>query len=279
MHGDRPSPQVKRFTLVACILGSSVALLDATVVNVALPAIERDVGGSLTTQQWVVNAYALMLGALILVGGSLGDLLGERRVFAVGVGGFGVASLACAIAPTAGTLIAARALQGVAGALLTPAALAVIVATFAPDERGMAIGTWTAWSGIATVAGPLAGGVLVSVAGWRWIFLVNLPLVAVTLMLISRFVVAGGQSGDRRLDVPGAALAALGLGGPVFALIEQPRLGWSSPGVLVPLLGGVLMLVAFVWRERAARDPMLPLALFRRHNFAVGNLVTLAMWS
>jgi EmrB/QacA subfamily drug resistance transporter len=275
---SQSSARVKRFTLAACILGSSVAMLDATIVNVALPAIGRDLGGGLTVQQWVVNAYALMLGALILVGGSLGDVFGEKRIFTLGVGGFGAASLLCAVAPSGVTLIIARAVQGTMGALLTPAALAVIIATFADDERGAAIGTWTAWGGIAGIAGPLVGGELVTVAGWRWIFLVNVPLIAVTLTLIVRFVPLSEEHRSRHIDTPGAVLAALGLGGPVFALIEQPRLGWVSPGVLGPLLLGVAMLVAFVVRERRARDPMLPLGLFARHNFAVGNVETLAMY-
>jgi EmrB/QacA subfamily drug resistance transporter len=270
--------QVKRFTLAACILASAVVLLDATIVNIALPAISRDLGGGLSGQQWVVNAYALMLGAFILVGGSLGDVFGEKRIFAIGVAGFGVASLLCAVAPTSGALIVARALQGVAGALLTPAALAVIIATFDEDERGTAIGTWTAFSGIAGIVGPLVGGVLVTAVGWRWIFLVNLPLIAVTLVLVARFVPDSAERPGRHIDIPGAVLAALGLGGPVFALIEQPRLGWGSPAVILPLVLGVLMLVAFVFRERRARDPMLPLGLFRRHNFAVGNIETLAMY-
>ena len=254
-------------------------MLDATIVNVALPAISRDLGGGLTVQQWVVNAYALMLGALILVGGSLGDVFGEKRIFTLGVAGFGVASLLCAVAPSGVTLIVARAVQGVMGALLTPAALAVIIATFADDERGAAIGTWTAWGGIAGIAGPLVGGELVTVAGWRWIFLVNVPLIAVTLLLIIRFVPGSDEPRvHRHIDTPGALLAALGLGGPVFALVEQPRLGWTSPGVLAPLVLGVILLGAFLVRERRARDPMLPLGLFARHNFAVGNVETLAMY-
>jgi MFS family permease len=212
------------------------------------------------------------------VGGSLGDVYGERRVFTVGVGGFGLTSLACAIAPTAGALIAARALQGVAGALLTPAALAVIIATFTPSERGSAIGTWTAWSGIATIAGPLAGGTLVTLVGWRWIFLVNLPLVAVTLVLIQRYVVAGGGNRERRLDLPGAALAALGLAGPVFALIEQPQRGFADPLVWIPLVAGVALLALFVRHEARVAHPMLPLGLFRARNFAVGNVATLAIY-
>ncbi len=177
----------KRLTLVACILGSGIALLDGTAVNVALPSIQDALGGGLAAQQWVVNAYLLTLGSLILIGGSLGDLYGERRIFALGVGGFGATSLLCALAPTIEVLIAARALQGVAGALLVPSALAVIVSTFDEAERGPAIGSWTAWGGIATVLGPLAGGELLAIASWRWIFLLNLPLViaCVTLILVA----------------------------------------------------------------------------------------------
>ena len=286
----------KRWTLVACILGSGIVLLDGTAVNVALPSIQDALGGGLAAQQWVVNAYLLTLGSLILIGGSLGDLYGERRIFALGVGGFGATSLLCALAPTIEVLIAARALQGVAGALLVPSALAVIVATFEEDERGPAIGSWTAWGGIATVLGPLAGGELLAIGSWRWIFLLNLPLViaCVTLILVAipattRPVVAAGASlsadgapaarASRRIDVPGAALCALGLGGPVFALIEQPRLGWSSPGVLIPLIAGVALLAAFVAYEWRARDPMLPLGLFRRRNFSAGNVETFAMYA
>jgi MFS family permease len=289
----------KRLTLIACILGSGIALLDGTAVNVALPSIQRALGGGLAAQQWVVNAYLLTLGSLILIGGSLGDLYGERRIFALGVGGFGATSLLCALAPTIEVLIAARALQGVAGALLVPSALAVIVATFDEDERGPAIGSWTAWGGIATVLGPLAGGELLAIGSWRWIFLLNLPLViaCVTLILVAipkstrtaaiGEAAAGEPAGGvaqaarpaRRIDVPGATLCALGLGGPVFALIEQPRLGWSSPGVLIPLIAGVALLCGFVAYEWRARDPMLPLGLFRRRNFSAGNVETFAMYA
>jgi len=291
----------KRLTLAACIIGSGIVLLDGTAVNVALPSIQRALGGGLAAQQWVVNGYLLTLGSLILVGGSLGDLYGERRVFALGVGGFGVSSLACALAPSIYALIGARALQGVAGALLVPSALAVIVATFEESERGPAIGSWTAWGGIATVLGPLAGGELLAIASWRWIFLLNLPftIACVTLILIAipsqpdrpvMPMTGEGKEGythlqnqqgprSRRIDVPGAALCALGLGGPVFALIEQPRLGWSSPGVVVPLIAGVALLVGFVAYESRARDQMLPLRLFRRRNFSAGNVETLAMYA
>jgi EmrB/QacA subfamily drug resistance transporter len=271
----------KRLTLAACILGSGIALLDSTVVNVALPTIQRDLGGGLAAQQWVANAYLLTLGSLILIGGSLGDLYGERRIFALGVGGFGVASLLCALAPTIGALIAARALQGIAGALLTPSALAVIVATFRESERGPAIGSWTAWGGIATVLGPLAGGELLQIASWRVIFLINLPLVAICVTLILAVIPPAKPRGERvrRVDFLGGALCALGLGGPVFALIEQPRLGWASPGVVVPFVAGVILLVCFVLHESRACDPMLPLTLFRRRNFSAGNVETLSMYA
>jgi EmrB/QacA subfamily drug resistance transporter len=271
----------KQLTLVACILGSGIALLDGTVVNVALPTIQRDLGGGLAAQQWVVNAYLLTLGSLILVGGSLGDLYGERRIFALGVSGFGVASLLCALAPTIGALIAARALQGVASALLTPSALAVIVATFRESERGPAIGSWTAWGGIATVLGPLAGGELLQISSWRVIFLINLPLVAICVTLILAVIPRAKprRESTRRIDFLGAGLCALGLGGPVFALIEQPRLGWSNPAVIGPLIVGVVLLVCFVVHEARARDPMLPLQLFRRRNFSAGNIETFSMYA
>lgn len=271
----------KRLTLVACILGSGIALLDGTVVNVALPTIQRELGGGLAAQQWVVNAYLLTLGSLILIGGSLGDLYGERRIFTLGVGGFGAASLLCALAPSIDALIAARALQGVASALLTPSALAVIVATFRESERGPAIGSWTAWGGIATVLGPLAGGELLQISSWRVIFLINLPFVAVCIALILAVIpkAAPRRERTRTVDFLGGLLCALGLGGPVFALIEQPRLGWSSPGVIAPLIAGVMLLACFVVHEARTRDPMLPLALFRRRNFSAGNVETLAMYA
>src|SRR5918996_221243 len=176
--------------LVAAILGTTVVTVDSTVVNVALPAIADDLGGGLAGQQWTANAYLVTLGSLLLIGGSLGDIFGERRVFAFGVGAFGVTSLACALAPTIEILVAARALQGVAGALLTPAALAVIVANFPPDERGKAVGAWTAWGGIGTVLGPLIGGPPGDAAPWRWVFALNIPLVLITLLLVTR-VMAG----------------------------------------------------------------------------------------
>ncbi len=277
--------RTKRLTLVACILGSGIVLLDGTVVNVALPTIQRALGGGLAAQQWVVNGYLLTLGSLILIGGSLGDLYGERRVFAIGVGAFGAASVLCAVAPSVAFLVGARALQGVAGALLVPSSLAVIVNTFGPDERGAAIGSWTAWGSISTALGPLAGGELLAVASWRWIFVVNVPLVLACLWLILTVIPASAPREEdpsrpaRRVDMPGALLCAVGLAGPVFALIEQPRLGWSSPGVIVPLVGGVAVFAGFLLYEWRASDPMLPLGLFRRRNFSAGNVETFAMYA
>jgi EmrB/QacA subfamily drug resistance transporter len=269
----------QRITLVAAILGSAVATIDGTIVNVALPAIERDLGGGLPAQQWVSNAYLLALGSLILIGGSLGDIFGERRVFALGVAGFGVFSIACAAAPTIGTLIAARALQGAAGALLTPSSLAIIVAAFSPKERGAAIGAWTAWGGIAAIIGPLAGGAIVDQGSWRLIFALNIPLVLVTLVLIFAAVPRTPRVPGRRVDLPGATLCALGLGGLVFALIEQPRFGWGNAAILGTLVGGLVVFATFIAYERRAAQPMLRLDLFARRNFAVGNLETLAMYA
>jgi EmrB/QacA subfamily drug resistance transporter len=269
----------QRLTLLAAILGSGVATLDGTIVNVALPAIERDLGGGLTAQQWVVNGYLLALGSLILIGGSLGDIYGERLVFAVGVTAFGVFSVACALAPTIGVLIAARTLQGAAAALLTPSSLAIIIGAFSVQERGPAIGSWTAWSGIAAVIGPLAGGLIVDQASWRWVFALNVPLIAATLFLVLAAVPRTPKVAGRRVDIIGAILCAAGLGGIVFALIEQPRLGWSSPAIVVPLAGGALALAAFVAYERRTAQPMLRLSLFARRNFSVGNIETLAMYA
>ena len=272
--------QRKRLVLITCILGTSVVMIDGTVVNVALPAIRGDLGGGFAGQQWVVNAYLITLASLILVGGSLGDLFGERRVFAIGVASFGVASVVAAVAPTIEVLVLARALQGVAGAAVTPAGLAVIVAVFPPDERGKAIGAWTAWGAIGMVIGPLLGGWLVDTASWRWIFAINVPVILATLVLIQRVVPqARERPADARVDVAGGLLCVFGLAGITFGLIRQPEAGWGDPSVFATLAGGALLFTSFVAYEARASHPMLPLGLFRSRNFAFGNLETLLMYA
>jgi EmrB/QacA subfamily drug resistance transporter len=273
------TPRDQRFTLAAATLGSFVALLDSTVVGIALPAIGSDLGGGLESQQWIVNAYLLALGSLILIGGSLGDVYGERRIFVLGAAGFGVTSAFCAVSPTVEALIAARGLKGVFGALLTPASLAVIIAAFAPDERAKAIGTWTAFSGIAAVVGPLVGGWLVDSLGWRWIFVIGLPFIAVALALATRMPAAAPGRPGRRPDWLGGGLCALGLAGPTLALVRQPSHGWSDPLVAGPLMAGAVLFGLFLlWEWHGARDPMLPLGLFRQPNFAWANLETLFVY-
>jgi EmrB/QacA subfamily drug resistance transporter len=266
----------KRVALVAAILGSGIVFLDGTIVNVALPAIRAALHGGLAEQQWVVEAYLLTLSSLLLVGGSLGDRLGRKRVFAAGLVGFGACSLLCAIAPSSGLLIGARAAQGVAGAMLVPSTLALIMDSFDENERAGAIGSWTAWTGIATVIGPLGGGVLVQAASWRWIFAINLIPVAITLMLLTRL--PADRPAPGHVDVVGGLLCAFGLAGPVFALIEQPTYGWGDPRVAVPLIAGIVLLIAFIAWERRTPEPMMPLNLFKIRNFAVGNLTTLALY-
>jgi EmrB/QacA subfamily drug resistance transporter len=270
----------QRLTLIVAILGSTVVFLDSTVVNVGLPAIADDLDAGLAGQQWVVEAYMLTLVSLLLVGGSLGDQLGRRRIFVFGLLGFAVTSVLCALAPSTELLIGARALQGIAGALLVPGSLALVAATFEGAARGKAVGTWTAWTGIAVVIGPAGGGALVEALSWRAIFWINIPLIAVTVLLTLRAV---AESRDPEAfhgaDLPGILLSALGLGGPVFALIEQPSRGWGDPLVLLPLLVGLLCLALFVLREARTRHPMLDLALFRIRNFWVANLTTFAAYA
>jgi len=270
----------QRLTLVATILGSTIVFLDSTVVNVALPAIAKGLDAGLAGQQWVVEAYMLTLVSLLLVGGSLGDQFGRREVFVFGLIGFGVCSALCAIAPSVEFLIAMRALQGIAGALLVPGSLAIVAATFEGAARGKAVGTWTAWTGVATVIGPAGGGALIGLTSWRAIFWVNIPLIAATVALTLHSV---RESRDpeafRGIDWLGIGLSAAGLGGPVYALIEQPTHGWSAPGVWIPLLAGIACFVLFVVHEARARHPMLDLGLFRIRNFAVANLTTLATYA
>lgn len=284
LYGAGRSPSTlaaKRWTLIAAILGSSMAFLDGTVVNVALPAIQADLRADASQAQWVIESYALFLAALLLVGGALGDRFGQRRVFMAGVALFTVAAAGCALAASIGQLIAARALQGVGAALLVPGSLALISVSFPQGERGQAIGTWSAFSGIAAAVGPVVGGFLVDHYSWTWAFLINLPLGAALLALCVAKVPQHRATGERQpgLDAWGAALATVGLAGIVFAFIEAPALGWSAPAVMGAAVVGVLALVLFVVVEARSRSPMLPLSLLRIRNFAGANLLTLLLYA
>jgi EmrB/QacA subfamily drug resistance transporter len=271
----------QRRVLLVAILASFVSFLDGSVVNVALPAISSELAGGsiggLALQQWVVDAYFITLGSLILVAGSLSDVHGRRRVMWWGLIGFLVTSLLCALAPTGIFLIIARGLQGVAGALLVPSSLAMIISAFSGESQGKAIGTWTAWTGTALIAGPLLGGIFVDTLSWRWVFGINVLPIAVTLWIM-RAIEEGEVVAGRRVDIRGAILAGIGLAGPVFALIEQSRFGMASPVVWGPLVVGLVALALFFAWERRAPDPMLPLRLFRIRNFSAGNIATAAIY-
>lgn len=269
----------QRLVLVVAILASFVAFLDGAIVNVALPAIQRDLGGGLSAQQWIVDAYLLTLGSLILIAGSLSDLLGRKKILGLGLIGFGVASLLCAVAPTSGSLIIFRALQGIAGALLVPSSLAMIIAAFSGTLQGKAIGAWTAWTGVSFVLGPLIGGILVDQASWRWIFAINIVPIAITLYLLRSIKVVKDSTKKVSVDYFGSLLCALGLGGPVFALIEQSHYGWDSPVIYLPLVLGIALFIGFLVYEKKAAHPMLPLSLFKNHNFSVGNVATLSVYA
>ncbi|MGF1431512.1 MFS transporter [Kitasatospora sp. LaBMicrA B282] len=270
------SAQGRRVVLAAA-LGSGMAMLDGTVVNVALPHIGAELGASLAALQWTVNAYLLTLAGLILLGGSLGDRYGRRRVFVLGVCWFAAASGLCALAPTVGVLVAARALQGIGGALLTPGSLALLQATFHPDDRSAAVGAWSGLGGVATAVGPFLGGWLVSGPGWRWIFVLNLPVAVLVVLLTLRHVPESrDEQASGRFDVLGALLAALALGGVTYALTAAAE--GLSPAVVVSAVAGVLLGMAFVLVERRESAPMLPLGLFRSPLFTAVNLVTLGIY-
>ena len=257
-----------------------MAFLDGSVVNLALPAINRDFGGGLALQQWVIDGYLLTLGALILVAGAISDAFGRLVVLRMGLVVFAVSSLLCSVAPSGWVLVAARCLQGVGAAFLVPSSLAMINARFSGPQQARAIGTWTAWTGTAFVIGPLLGGVLVDALNWRWIFGVNIVPLVVTLYLTTKLSHDEFRSDRRpRIDVVGAVLTAVGLTGAVYALIEQQRLGLSHPAVLTSLVVGVACLIAFPWWERRTPNPMMPLQIFSARNFAVGNLATVFLYA
>ena len=269
-----------RWVLAATILASSMAFIDGTVVNVALPFLQTNLNATAIGIQWVVEAYSLFLSALLLVGGSLGDLYGRRLIFNIGVVVFALASAGCGLATSIEQLIIARSVQGIGGALLVPGSLALISSSFNEKERGKAIGTWSGFSAITTAIGPVLGGWLVEHWSWRAAFFLNLPL-AVAVLVISLSKVPETRETDHpgRLDWLGAALATIGLGGVVYGLIESPRLGFRNPFVLLALIGGVVALAAFVFNEARAKNPMVPLNLFRSRDFSGANILTLFLYA
>jgi EmrB/QacA subfamily drug resistance transporter len=272
-------PPARQWTLVATIIGSSLTFIDATVVNVALPALQADLQATITDLQWVIEAYALFLGSLILVGGSMGDQFGRRRTFLAGVLLFTVASVACGLATSTRALILARAIQGAGAAFLVPGSLAIISATFDDAERGRAIGTWSGFSAITSAIGPVVGGWLIEHVSWRAIFFLNVPLAVIVIALSLRCMSESrDETRGRRVDWTAALLAVLGLGGIVFGLLEWPRLGANPSIVRAAIGGGIVALAAFVIVEGRVPGPMLPIGLFRSRTFTLANVLTLFLY-
>jgi EmrB/QacA subfamily drug resistance transporter len=269
-----------RWVVAVTVAGSGIAMLDSTVVTIALPSIGRQFHTGVAALQWVVSGYTLTLAALLLLGGSLGDRYGRRRTYLAGIVWFALASAASAVAPTAAVLIVTRVLQGAGAALLTPGSLAILQASFAPGDRGRAIGAWSGLSGVATAAGPLLGGYLITAASWRWIFFINVPIAAAVVALGARHVPESRDpDATGRLDWAGALAAVVFLAGVTFAFIEAPTLSWSSPAVLAMAAAGLAGLAAFLAREHTAGSPMLPLAIFRTRQFAATNSVTFIVYA
>ncbi len=265
--------------LAAAILGSSMAFIDSTVVNVALPALQSSLGGTVIDMQWVVEAYGLFLGALILVGGSLGDLFGRRRIFLFGVAVFAIASVACGLAPSIRQLVIARSVQGVGAAFLVPGSLAIISASFPEKDRGRAIGTWSGFTAITTALGPILGGWLIEHASWRWVFFINVPL-AVIVITISMWRVPESRNAVRgTVDWAGALIVTLGLGGVAYAFIESASLGWGRPSIWGSAAFGCLLLLAFFVIESRIRFPMVPLELFQSRDFSGANSLTFFLYA
>jgi EmrB/QacA subfamily drug resistance transporter len=276
--GLRMGTVAGRWVIGAAVLGSGVAFLDSTVVNAALPAIAKDFHVGLADLQWVVTAYLLTLGSLLVIGGSLGDLFGRRRVFVIGLVGFAFTSLFSGVAPSIGTLIAARALQGLTAALLIPGSLAIISASFRPADRGAAIGAWSGLAGVATALGPFLGGFLIDSVSWRLVFLINLPIVAITVVLATRHVPeTRDETADRRVDVLGGAVLAVGLAGVVYALIDGPAHGWTGVPLALGVVG-IASLIAFLVVELRTSHPMIPLGIFRSRQFSGANAVTFVVY-
>jgi EmrB/QacA subfamily drug resistance transporter len=273
------SPGAGRWVLAASIVGSGMAFIDGSVVSVALPILQTEFGVPVSTAQWVVEAYALFLSSLVLVGGALADRFGRRRVFVLGAVVFAAASLACGLAPSAAALIASRAVQGVGAALLVPASLAMLGAAFPEKERGRAVGTWSAGTAIATAIGPALGGWLVQTISWRAVFIVNLPLAAAVIWIAQRRVPESRNADSGPLDLTGAVLATSGLGLLVFGLIEAPTVGWGSFGVWAPLSAGAIGLAAFVAVEIRTPHPMVPIGFFRKSVFTAANLLTFFLYA
>ena len=278
-QGLRYGSRTGRWVLTATVLGSGIAALDATVVGIALPAIGRDFHASVASMQWVVDGYTLPLAGLLLLGGALGDIYGRRKLFVIGVVWFAIASLACGVAPNAVFLIAARALQGVGAALLTPGSLAILQASFAPDDRSRAIGAWSGLGGVATAIGPFLGGWLISAVSWRLVFFINLPLAAAVVAIAVRHVPESRAPGPRQpLDPAGAITISLALAGLTYGLIAASADGWTSPPVLTSLLAGVALLAAFCVIETRSSHPMLPLTVFKSRQFSAANAVTFVVY-
>jgi len=267
----------KRKALLAVIIGSGVVFLDGSVVNLALPKMATMLHAGFNGQQWVIDGYLLTLSALILLGGSLGDIMGRKKVYVWGAIGFGVSSLLCAVSPTIELLVAARLIQGVFGALMVPGALAIINTNFEPSERGKAIGQWTAATSGIIAVGPLIGGAILETTSWRGIFLINVPLLLLVLWLGKSSIKETRVETVRKIDWTGAVLAVIGLGGLTYGLIEGPTSQWALSS-LVPLAAGVVGFVTFLWWEYRSRDPMLPLRLFGSSNFTAANVSTFAMY-